>query len=147
MDTPLGRDIIEHSKIEEIKALLTDEVAYRVYVINTFNQMHEQFKYQEKLLGVYQTTLSAIQETRNNRMNSYDVAMNDCMDKLKRPERGGISGFLDRAWNQFANKFGWVVIAVILWMLLKTFLFGEGPFGKWIIHPAPPSPSVPAERE
>lgn len=129
MDTPLGRDIVEHSKIEEIKALLTDDVAYRVYVINTFNQMHEQFKYQEKLLGVYQTSLDAIHNTLNNRMNTYDTVLSECIEKIADKSKSGISGFLDKAWTQFTNKFAWIFVAVILWALLKTFLFGEGPLG------------------
>lgn len=140
METPLGRDSVEHGKIEEIKSLLTDEVAYRVYVINTFNQINEQFKYQEKLLGVYQTSLDAIHNTLNNRMNTYDKDLQECFDKLNaRPV--GVTGFLDKAFNQFLNKFGWVIIAVILWALIKTFIFGEGPFGQWfyINKPVPPA--------
>ncbi len=38
-----------------------------------------------------------------------------------------LTGFLDRAWRQFLDKVGWIIIALALWAILKSVLFGEYP--------------------
>ncbi|HQM30632.1 MAG TPA: hypothetical protein PLR20_14890 [Syntrophales bacterium] len=47
----------------------------------------------------------------------------------ERPEKEDLelTGFLNRAWRQFLDKVGWIIIALALWAILKSFVFGEYP--------------------
>lgn len=136
----------EPERIEEIRTLLTDEVAYRVYVINTFNQIHERFKYSEKLLENYTEIIKTLTASIDCRLNAQDNALKDCFEQL-RPTKMGVASFLDRAWNQFLDKIGWVLILVILWIVLKVILFGEVPWAKVLHHTPKPPPAIVEPRE
>jgi predicted RNase H-like nuclease (RuvC/YqgF family) len=54
------------------------------------------------------------------------------VDTLTQNNKYGLIGFISKSWDDFKNKFGWVIILMffwfLLWGILKIGIFKEGSF-------------------
>ncbi len=121
-----------HEKMIDRMFEIEKSIAFQDAKIKTLCDSQEAiFEKIDKVVEAAEKTVSEMRDTQADlrsdiRLIQIRLSKNGSGE---RPEKEDLelTGFLNRAWRQFLDKVGWIIIALALWAILKSFVFGEYP--------------------
>jgi hypothetical protein len=103
---------------KEIHELLTDEVAYRVYVLSTFKDVENRLRYQEGLLENTNVDLNSISSNLENLLIEHKTCTDRVSKSLIYEETWRWTHKIKKLWDSVLPKvLGSIIIGLLLWLL------------------------------
>lgn len=107
-----------NEKQDEIRELITDEVAYRVYVLSTFKDLETKLKYQEGLLEHAKSELGNVTDKLENLLVDHKLCTGKITASLIYEETWKWTHRIKRLWDSILPKvLLTIVLAVAGWLL------------------------------
>jgi len=130
----------EKEKIAEITELLTDEVAYRVYILSTFRELTHKLNYQQGLLENHAGELSDISGRMDTLLQEHAVCTKRVADTHIYEDTWKWTKRVREIWMTVTQKVAvWLLLAVIV---LLAYLYLTHVKTPTINPPVVPAPQM-----